>query len=734
MERADNVSELYRELGLTTEEFEEIKRLLGREPTKVELGMYSLMWSEHCSYKSSKPILKMLPTEGEHVLQGPGENAGIVDIGDGLAVAFKMESHNHPSAVEPYQGAATGIGGIVRDIFTMGARPIACLDPLRFGDLSKPRTRYLVSGVVAGIAGYGNCLGIPTVAGDVYFDPCYDENPLVNVMCAGVMPSDRIIKGAADRPGEAVILFGNRTGRDGIGGASVLASQEFDENSEAKRPSVQVGDPFTEKLLIEACLEMLDRELLVGVSDLGAAGLSCALSEMAAKGGVGMEVHAERVPLREQMEPFEIMISESQERMLAVCEPENTAAVLKICERWGLRAVQLGEVVEGDRLTIYWHGETVVDVPATSLADGPTYERDFSRPDYLDEVAAFDTASLEHPRDLNDVLLRLATSPNLSSRHAIYEQYDHMVQTNTAVYPGSDAAVLRLKGTGKGLALTCDGNGRYVYLDPYRGAQIAVAEAARNVVASGAEPIAVTNCLNFGNPERPGIFWQFVKAVEGISDACKAFGLPVVSGNVSFYNESFGEAIHPTPVIGMLGLLEDIETRRTVAFRDLDDLVVLVGETLPELGGSEYLRAIHGVTAGIPPQLDLAKERRVQDTVRQAIEDGYLISAHDCSEGGIAMAVIDSCWAGDIGATVEIETGMQPAEWLFSESQSRFVVSLKKMDLPRLQELAEARGVPVEVLGSVGGRHLVINDWIAVDVALTREAWRAALGDALDGR
>jgi len=732
MEATKPVSELYADLGLTSSEFEDIKKVLGREPSAVELGMFSLMWSEHCSYKSSKEALKMLPTRGPWVLQGPGENAGIIDIGDGLAVAFKLESHNHPSAVEPYQGAATGIGGIVRDIFTMGARPIACLDPLRFGSLDGQRTRFLLGGVVAGIAGYGNCLGIPTVAGDLYFDECYDENPLINVMCVGLVPVNRIIKGAAATPGEAVILFGNRTGRDGIGGASVLASQEFDETSEAKRPSVQVGDPFTEKLLIEASLEMLDAGLLVGLSDLGAAGISCALSETAAKGGVGMKVHADRVPLREEMEPFEIMISESQERMLAVCEPANAAAVIEICERWGLKATRIGEVIAGDKLEIYWNGEKVVDVPASSLADGPIYSRESSRPEYLDRVAAFDLTGLEHPGNLNEVLLRLVASPNLCSRHWVWEQYDHMVQLNTVVYPGSDAAVLRVKGTGKGLALSVDGNGRYCYLDPYTGAQIAVMEAARNVIASGAVPAAITNCLNFGNPERPDIFWQFLRSVEGMSDACRALDLPVVSGNVSFYNESFGEAVHPTPVIGMVGVLPDIEKRVGIGFQSQDDIIVLLGETLPELGGSEYLKVIHGLTEGRPPRVDLDREKNVQAVCREAIEQGFILSAHDCSEGGIAVTLIDSCWAGGLGATLRVETNLAPAEWLFSESQSRFVVTLKKMDLPRLEEIARAQvNVPVEVLGWVDGKHLVINDWIAMDLAGSREVWRTALENIL---
>jgi phosphoribosylformylglycinamidine synthase len=477
---------------------------------------------------------------------------------------------------------------------------------------------------------------------------------------------------------------------------------------------------------------MLDAGLLVGLSDLGAAGISCALSETAAKGGVGMKVHADRVPLREEMEPFEIMISESQERMLAVCEPANAAAVIEICERWGLKATRIGEVIAGDKLEIYWNGEKVVDVPASSLADGPIYSRESSRPEYLDRVAAFDLTGLEHPGNLNEVLLRLVASPNLCSRHWVWEQYDHMVQLNTVVYPGSDAAVLRVKGTGKGLALSVDGNGRYCYLDPYTGAQIAVMEAARNVIASGAVPAAITNCLNFGNPERPDIFWQFLRAVEGMSDACRALDLPVVSGNVSFYNESFGEAIHPTPVIGMGGVLPDIEKRVGIGFQSQDDIIVLLGETLPELGGSEYLKVIHGLTEGRPPRVDLDREKNVQAVCREAIEQGFILSAHVCSEGGIAVTLIDSCWAGGLGATLRVETNLAPAEWLFSESQSRFVVTLKKMDLPRLEEIARAQvNVPVEVLGWVDGKHLVINDWIAMDLAGSREVWRTALENIL---
>jgi phosphoribosylformylglycinamidine synthase len=727
------MTELYEELGLTEDEYRDIIRLLGREPNKVELGMYSLMWSEHCSYKSSKMALSQLPTRASYVLQGPGENAGIIDIGGGLAVAFKMESHNHPSAVEPYQGAATGIGGIVRDIFTMGARPIACLDPLRFGDPDKARARYLLSGVVAGIAGYGNCLGIPTVGGDIYFDECYDENPLVNVMCVGLMSKEDIIRGQAKGVGNAVVLIGNRTGRDGIGGASILASQEFDETSQEKRPSVQVGDPFTEKLLIEACLELLEKDLLVGLQDLGAAGISCACSETAARGGVGMRVYLERVPLREEMEPFEIMISESQERMLAVVEPDKLEEVLDICVRWGLNAVVIGEVTEGDLLEIDWYGEKVAEVPASTLASGPVYDRPAEKPDYIDEVQSFDIGKLEHPEDYNQVLLDLVSGPNLCDKRWVYEQYDHMIQLNTVVHPGSDAAVLRVKGTSKALAVTCDGNSRYVYLDPYLGTQIVVAEAARNVVAAGGVPMAMTNCLNFGSPERPDIFWQFREAVRGLADAARFMEIPVVSGNVSFYNESYGEAIYPTPVVGMVGLIGNMANRLTIGFPAEGLAVVMVGDTKDELGGSEYLKRIHGLVAGKPPSLDLRMEKSVQATCIEAIRLGLIQSAHDCSEGGAAVALLECCCAGGVGASLEVDEGADALSWLFSESQSRFVVTIEDKDLPSLEDLAVKRQVPYTVLGRTAGDRLKINDWIDLEITDMNRSREEALDRILAG-
>ncbi len=710
------MAELYEELGLTSDEYRDIIRVLGREPNKVELGMYSLMWSEHCSYKSSKASLGQLPSRASYVMQGPGENAGIIDIGGGLAVVFKMESHNHPSAVEPYQGAATGIGGIVRDIFTMGARPIACLDPLRFGDPKNPRTRYLLSGVVSGIAGYGNCLGIPTVAGDIYFDECYEGNPLVNVMCIGLMAKESLMRGQASGVGNAVVLMGNRTGRDGIGGASVLASQEFDETSQAKRPSVQVGDPFTEKLLIEACLELLEKGLLVGLQDLGAAGIICACSETAARGSVGMKIDLDKVPLREEMEPFEIVISESQERMLAIVKPKQLDDVLAVCEKWGLNGVVVGEVIEGDELEFYWRGERVAEVPASTLASGPVYDRAAEKPAYLDEATGVDLDSLDHPTDYGRLLLDLVSGPNLCDKRWVYEQYDHMVQLNTVVYPGSDAAVLRIKGTSKALAVSCDGNSRYVYLDPYKGTQIAVAEAARNVVASGGVPMALTNCLNFGNPERADIFWQFKESVKGLADAARFLELPIVSGNVSFYNESFGEAIRPTPVVGMVGLIGNLAHRRTIAFPDEGLMVLMLGTTEKELGGSEYLKLCHGMVAGKPPKLDLQLEKKMQATCIEGIRRGIILSAHDCSEGGAAVAILECCCAGKIGASLEVEENLPPTYWLFSESQSRFIITISKSDLKSIKDLAAVRKVPVNVLGKTGGDRLKINDWLDLGV------------------
>lgn len=731
--------ELYEELGLTEEEYQKIVDILGREPNYVELAMYSVMWSEHCSYKSSKPILKLFPTTGPHILLGPGENAGIVDIGDGLAVAMKIESHNHPSAIEPHEGAATGIGGIVRDIVAMGARPIALIDPLRFGSLNKDRVKYLFDGVVGGISSYGNCIGVPTVGGDVYFEDSYEGNPLVNVMCIGLVKKSKILHGRAEGEGNLVTLFGNKTGRDGIGGVSILASQELEETAHEKRPSVQVGDPFTEKLLIEACLELSGKNLLVGLQDLGGAGLTCATCETASRAGTGMEVDITEVPRREEgMEAFETMVSESQERMLAVIKPADKGKVLSICEKWGLDAIIIGKVTRGDKLKIFEDDKVVAEMPASSLADeAPVYKRPAERPAYLGKVQKLDLKRLKHPADLNKVLLKLLSSPNLCSRHWVYEQYDHMVQTNTAVLPGSDAAVLRIKGGRKAIAISADGNGRYCYLDACTGGKIAVAEAARNVVCSGASPLAITNCLNFGNPEKPAAFWQFKETVKGMSEACRYLETPVVGGNVSFYNESQGGAIYPTPVVGMLGLINDISRHTTLSFKNEGDLIVLLGETLPELGGSEYLKAVHNKVTGLPPEINLDKEKAVQAVVLEAVNQRIIKSAHDLSEGGLAVALAECCMAGKIGAKVKIkdqgsrikgqglELGM--VELLFSESQSRILVSLKERNLFLLEKMAKRFHVPMTILGRVSGVNLMVDDTIDLPVVEMARIWHGAL-------
>jgi len=628
-------------LGLTADEYAHICEIQGGEPTYVELAVYSLMWSEHCSYKHSKPVLSRFPTSGPRVLQGPGENAGVVDVGDGWAVAMKVESHNHPSAVEPFQGAATGVGGIVRDIFTMGARPIVSCDSLRFGELDEPRQRYLLDGVVGGIAHYGNCLGIPTVCGEVYFEPSYEGNCLVNAMAAGLLRADEIVRAKAAGVGNHVVLIGNKTGRDGIGGASVLASQEFDETLEEKRPSVQVGDPFTEKKLIEACLELLHGRLVVSMQDLGAAGLTSSSSEMASKGMVGLDIHADRVPLREaDMEPWEIMISESQERMLSIVAPAKLAAVREVCERWDLDCTVIGEVTDTKMLRIWWHGEVVGDIPARRLADeAPIVRTPSVKPAYLvDDPVAVTDAGYPPAADLGAALAELLAAPNVADKRWAWEQYDYIVQANTMQIPGGDAAVLRIKGTPRGIAFTNDCNGRQCYLDPYRGAKAAVAEAARNLSCAGALPVAVTDCLNFGNPEKGDIFWQFEQAVEGMAQACEALDTPVVSGNVSFYNESFGKAIYPTPMVGMLGLYDDVSVHIDHSFKDEGDVVLLLGPDGAWIDGSEYQKVHYGRVEGRIPDVDLEAERRLQAALRAAIGRRLLKSAHDCAEGGLAVA------------------------------------------------------------------------------------------------
>jgi phosphoribosylformylglycinamidine synthase II len=730
--------ELYAELGLTADEYAKIVGILEREPTTTELFMYSLMWSEHCSYKHSKKALRMFPTEGEFVLQGPGENAGVISVGDGWAIAFKMESHNHPSAIEPYQGAATGVGGIIRDIFTMGARPIASLNSLRFGTLDKPRQRYLFEGSVAGIGGYGNCLGVPTVGGEVYFEEAYEGNCLINAFSLGIMREERLMLAIAAGPGNQLLLIGSTTGRDGIGGASTLASQEFDENAEDKRPSVQVGDPFTEKLLIEACLELLERELLVGLGDLGAAGLTSSASEMASRGGVGLDIEVTKIPAREEnMKPWEFMVSESQERMLAVVTPEKLDEAREVCERWGLLSTVIGEVTGTGRFVVRYEGEVVGDMPAATLAhDAPEYDPAMTRPAYLDAVQKFDPMTIAHPEDeaaLSATLLSVLASPNICSRRWIWEQYDHQVMLNTVVLPGSDAAVLRIKGTPTGIAMSSDCNGRYCYLDPYAGAQIAFAEAARNLACSGARPAAITDCLNFGNPEKPEVYWTFWESVRGLSDACRAFGVPVISGNVSFYNESFGKAIYPTPVVGMVGVLEDVTKHVTQGFKEAGDVVVLLGETELELGGSEYLKHMQGIVSGKPPALDLELERALHETLCQAAGEGLLRSAHDCSEGGLGVTLAECCISGDIGADVHLADELPPVASLFAETQSRAVVTVAEADVEAFIEIALEHEVPYAVIGTVGGGCLTIEGLAEACLGDLREAYEPTLERLVHG-
>ncbi len=749
---ADNAPQLAVELGLKHDEYEKIVTLLGRVPTTTELFMYSLMWSEHCSYKHSKKYLREFPTEGEAVLQGPGENAGVISVGNGWAVAFKMESHNHPSAIEPFEGAATGIGGIIRDIFTMGARPIACFDSLRFGTLDKPRQRYLFEGAVAGIGAYGNCLGVPTVGGEVGFDEAYEGNCLIGAMGVGLLREDKLTRAQASGVGNKLILIGSTTGRDGIGGASVLASQEFDEGAEAKRPAVQVGDPFEEKLLIEACLELLDRNLLVGLGDLGAAGLTSSASEMASRAGVGLDIDVALVPQRELgMLPHEIMVSESQERMLAVTTPEQASEVQTLCAKWGLRSTVIGEVTATGNFVVREGDAVVACMPALSLADeAPEYDPAFTKPAYLDELATIDLHDLSHPTsvpELSAVLLGLLADPNICSKKWVYDQYDHQVQCNTVVLPGAaDAAVIRIGETGRGemtdtgIAVSTDCNGRYVYLNPRRGAQIALIEACRNVSCTGATPAGITDCLNFGSPEKPDVYWTFVEACRGISEACRALKVPVISGNVSFYNESFGAPIYPTPTIGAVGTLAEVDKHMTQSFKHPGDKIVLIGETLPqELGGSAYLKRRFGLVAGEIPSLDLEREAELQSVVRELIADGLICSAHDTSEGGLAVALVECCLtsevAGGWGCDVAFDDGLSAAESLFAETQSRIVVTVEPAHYDELINRLEASELPFSALGDVAPpeQGICIEGKVELSVEQARAAWEGALPRLMEG-
>ncbi|MFD1737921.1 phosphoribosylformylglycinamidine synthase subunit PurL [Bacillus salitolerans] len=716
---------IYKEMGLNDDEFLLVEKILGRLPNYTELGLFSVMWSEHCSYKNSKPVLRKFPTKGERVLQGPGEGAGIVDIGDEQAVVFKMESHNHPSAIEPYQGAATGVGGIIRDVFSMGARPVALLNSLRFGELTSPRMKYLFENVVAGIAGYGNCVGIPTVGGEIQFDPSYDGNPLVNAMCVGLIDHKDIKKGVASGVGNTVMYVGAKTGRDGIHGAT-FASEELSEESEAKRPAVQVGDPFMEKLLLEACLELVKCDALVGIQDMGAAGLTSSSAEMASKAGSGIEMNLDLVPQRESgMTAYEMMLSESQERMLIVVEKGREQEIQDIVTKYGLEAVAVGVVTDDKNLRLVHKGEVVANVPVDALAeDAPVYHKPSAEPAYFREFQSMEN-DIPEIDNVEETLVQLLSQPTIASKEWVYNQYDYMVRTNTVVSPGSDAAVVRIRGTRKALAMTTDCNSRYIYLDPETGGKIAVAEAARNVVCSGAEPIAITDCLNFGNPEKPEIFWQLEKAVDGMSAACTALNSPVISGNVSLYNETNGTAIYPTPTVGMVGLIQDIDHITTQSFKKAGDLIYVIGETKEEFGGSELQKLTYGRIFGKAPELDLEKEATRQSQILGAIRAGLVQSAHDVSEGGLGVALAESLFSTNLGADVQLE-GM-PAVALFSETQSRFVVTVSPANKERFEELVDAT-----LVGNVTNEsNLVIriedNRVVDTSVDSLRNAWKGAI-------
>jgi phosphoribosylformylglycinamidine synthase len=727
--------ELAREHGLADDEWEHILELLGRIPTYPELGIFSVMWSEHCSYKSSKRHLASLPTEAPWVLQGPGENAGVVDIGDDRAAVFKIESHNHPSYIEPHGGAATGVGGILRDIFTMGARPLASLNSLRFGKLEDPFQRYLLRGVVAGIGDYGNCFGCATVGGEVSFHPRYASNILVNAMNVGIAPIDGIFLAKAAGPGNPVIYVGSRTGRDGIHGASLLASSEFDDDTESMRPTVQLGDPFTEKLLLEACLEVMETGAIVGIQDMGAAGLTCSSFEMASSAGTGIEMELDLVPQREEaMSPYELLLSESQERMLLVAAAGREGEVLDIFSKWDLEAAVVGKVTDSGRMQVRWRRELVVDIPVDPVArSSPNYDRPTARPSDLDERGKLDLAALAPEMDPSGALLELLGSPNLCSREWVYQQYDQIVQSSTVLRPGGDAAVLKVPGSERGIAVSTDCNPRFCWLDPYLGAQLAVAEAARNVAVTGARPYAVTNCLNFGNPERPEAMWEFVEAVRGLGAACRELGLPVVSGNVSFYNETAGEgSILPTPTIGMLGLLEDASLAVPAAFAAAGDRVLLLGENLGELGGSEYLSVRHGLERGAPPMLDLEAEGRLHAFLVEAAKRGLLRSAHDIADGGVAVSLAECAVRSSVGLRAELPaSGLRPEAALFGESASRAVVSCLDQHRSALLALAGEMGVPAQEIGETGGDRLRIAPGVDVALSEAHDVWTGTLPEAL---
>jgi len=730
--------ELVAEHGLSPEEYERIKSILGREPSFTELGVFSVMWSEHCSYKNSIALLKTLPRKGKGLLTEAGEeNAGAVDLGNGMAVVFKIESHNHPTAVEPYQGAATGVGGILRDIFCMGARPIAALNSLRFGPLAEARSRFLFDGSVRGIGDYGNSFGVPTVGGEVYFEDCYYANPLINAMAVGICKTSRMASATAKGEGNPVFIVGSSTGRDGIHGAT-FASEEISEKSESKRPSVQIGDPFTEKLLLEATLEIIKEDLIVGVQDMGAAGITCCSSEMAARGASGIEINLDLVPVREErMTAYEIMLSESQERMLVVGKKGKEKEIKEVFRKWDLNCVEMGKVTSGTKMKVWMGGKVVADIPADVLVLGggaPVYIREQRRPAYLDRVQSYDFSGLPAPSDFNDVLIRLVSSHNIASKRWVFEQYDSMVRTNTVAGPGSDAAVIRIRHTPKALALATDCNARYCYLNPRIGAQIAVAESARNCTCTGARPTAITNCLNFGNPYKPEMYYMFAESVAGMGEACRVLETPVTGGNVSFYNEDPERAVYPTPTIGMLGIIDNVEHVTTGNFKKQGDLIALAGTTKDELGGSEYIKEIHGLVTGNAPSIDLAFEKRLQQFILDAITKGIIKSAHDISEGGLAVALAECCF-GDrehlIGAKINIPSDLRKDALYFGESQSRVILSINPTNRAALSQLAASLNIPLAFIGEVTGDRLQINSDIDLPVADLSDGFYESVGRAM---
>ncbi len=734
--------DIIKDHGITDFEWKRICELLGREPNYTELGVFSVMWSEHCSYKHSKKYLKTLPTSGSNILIKAGEeNAGVVDIGNGWAIVFKIESHNHPSALEPFQGAATGVGGIIRDIFTMGARPIALMNSLRFGLLSTPRVRYLLKGVVGGIAHYGNCIGIPTVGGEIYFDACYDENPLVNAFCLGIAKHTELVRGKAQGVGNSVYYLGATTGRDGIHGAT-FASEELSEKSEEERSAVQVGDPFLEKLLLEACLELLKQDFVIGIQDMGAAGLTCSTCETASRGDAGIEIDVRKVPLREEgMTPYEILLSESQERMLVIVKKGYEHEVEKIFKKWGLSAVHIGQVTDGDQMCVKDQGKTVVNIPAKALTDmAPVYDPSYKMPEYITLLKKANLSEIPEPKSYSDVLKKLLAVPTIASKKWIYRQYDHMVMTNTVVLPGSDAAVLRIKEADKYIAISTDCNSRFCYLDPYEGTKMAVAESARNVVCSGARPLAITNCLNFGNPEKPEVYWQFVKAIEGMKEACNVFKTPVTGGNVSLYNESPAAAVYPTPVIGMVGLIEDSRHITRSFFKQAGDTIFLLGNLSDYIGASEYWNLVSQNRQVIPPHIQLEHEKKLQEALLQLIHKGLVESAHDISEGGMAVALAECAFelkTNMLGCEIYIEGPTRYDGVLFSEDPSRIIFTSSEANRSKVEHILQEIKFPYQVLGQVKEEYITIKNNQGVLVhELTRsfyDVWSQTIEQQLSG-